>query len=90
MIFGKAEVENEDLPATVAKVMEDANEKPRIVECIRLGVSQSGKTRPIKVKLCSVDAVASIMHNAKHLKDSSTNKCTFIGLDRTIEERGRH
>lgn len=90
MIFGKSEAENEDLTATVDNIMEDINEKPRILECIRVGVRQNGKQRPIKVRLGSAEAVASILRNAKHLKNSTTNKNTFIGPDRTIEERDIH
>ena len=54
MIFGKSEVPNEDVAATVAEIMQDTNEKPRIVECIRVGTFQVGKPRPIKVKLCNL------------------------------------
>ena len=90
MIFGKNEVPNEDVAATVAEIMQDMNEKPRVVECIRVGTFQVGKPRPIKVKLCSADAVSSILRGAKHLKNSGSNKNTFIAPDRTQEERAAH
>ena len=47
MIFGKSEVPNEDVAATVAEIMQDTNEKPRIVECIRVGTFQVEKPRPM-------------------------------------------
>ena len=79
-----------DVAATVAEIMQDTNEKPRVVECIRVGTFQVGKPRPIKVKLCSADAVSSILRSAKHLKNSGNNKTTFIAPDRTQEERAAH
>ena len=66
------------------------NEKPRVIECIRIGTPAIGKPRPIKVKLPSSDAVLSILRNAKSLKNSNTNKATFIGPDRSKEERATH
>ena len=92
MIFGKAEVENEDVGDTVANVLNDMNEKPRPIECLRVGkvTDTTGKPRPIKVKLSSSDAVANILRNAKLLKNSVDNKATFIGPDRSREERAAH
>ena len=69
-------------------MLEDLNEKPRIIECRRIGKVQRGKPRPIKVfKLTSSDAVAHILRKAKVLKSSEQNKTTFIAPDRTAEER---
>jgi hypothetical protein len=90
VIFGKAEEVNEDVANTVDQVLRDINEKPRVIECIRIGTPANGKPRPIKVKLPSSDAVLSVLRNAKALKDSNTNKATFIGPDRSKEERAAH
>jgi hypothetical protein len=90
MIFGKEEVPDEDISATVDEVMHELNEKPRVIECVRVGLFEQGKSRPIKVRLTSFDTVANVLRNAKHLKNSSNNKATFIGPDRSKEERTEH
>jgi hypothetical protein len=93
LIFGKSEVTNEDVAATVAELLLDIDEKPRLVECRRIGARESaseGKPRPIKVKLSSSDAVSSVLRNASALKNSATNKSTFLAPDRTLEERTAH
>jgi len=91
IIFGKEELSDEDVTATVIEIFEDANEKPRVVECIRVGpLSKLGKPRPIKVKLCSADAVFNILRSAKNLKGSSRNSGTYIAPDRTLEEQATH
>lgn len=87
MIIGKADVENEDLSSTVAEILQDINEKPQIVECLRVGFFKSDKIRPIRVKLRSTEAVSCVLRNAKDLKNSTNNKKTFLGPDRTLEER---
>jgi hypothetical protein len=87
VIFNKEERVAEDVAQIVSSVLEDLTEKPRIIECRRIGKPQHGKSRPIKVKLTSSDAVAHILRKAKVLKSSEENKATFIGPDRTIEER---
>ena len=87
IIFNKEENANEVLTQTLSGVFEDLNEKPRIIECRRIGKVQRGKPRPIKVKLTSSDAVAHILRKAKVLKSSEQNKTTFIAPDRTAEER---
>jgi hypothetical protein len=90
MIFGKEEAPNEDIVTTVAEIMQDLNEKPRVVECTRVGPSEQGKSRPIKVQLTSSDAVSNVLRNTKLLKNSCNNKATFVGPDRSKEERAEH
>ena len=93
LIFGKSEVTNEDVAATVAEILLDIDERPKLVECRRIGARESaseGKPRPIKVKLSSSDAVSSVLRNASALKISATNKSTFLAPDRTLEERLAH
>ena len=90
MIFGKGEVLNEDVSETVAELLQDMNVKPRVVECMRVGTAETGKSRPIKVKLTSIDAVSGILRNARNLKNSVSNRATFIGPDRSTEERAEH
>ena len=79
-----------DVAETVSEILLDINEKPRVVECIRIGTSRVGSVRPIKVKLFSADAVSSVLRSAKHLKNSDRNKNTFIAPDRTQTEQAAH
>ena len=90
MIFGKEERANEDLFQTISEILEDVKEKPRVIECSRVGGLKPGKSRPIKVKLYSSDAVSHVLRKAKHLKSSEQNRSTFICPDRTKEERETH
>ena len=90
MIFSKEEIPNEEISETVAEILLDLNQKPQVVECTRVGNFEQGKPRPIKVKLASYDAVFNILRNAKCLKTSCKNKATFIGPDRSKEERAEH
>ena len=91
LIFGKPEVNNEDLAATVSEILLDTGEKPHLVECRRIGArGADNKRRPIKVKLTSSDAVLSILRNSSALKNSTDNKSIFLSPDRTPEERIAH
>ena len=90
LIFGKKEEDNETVLHTVTTVFEDLKEKPRVIECRRLGTISQGKCRPIKVKLSSSEAVLHILQNAKTLKTSSSNRNTYLAHDRTKEERAQH
>lgn len=90
MIFGKEEKSDEDLSQTISKIFEDVKEKPGLIEFRRIGIAKPGKPRPIKVKLSSSDAVFHVLRKAKDLKSSDTNRSTYIGPDRTKEEREAH
>ena len=90
IIFGKQEEESENVSVTVSKVFEDLNEKPRVVECRRLGTKSQDSCRPIKVKLSSSEAALHILRNAKNLKTSTSNSSTYLAQDRTNEERAKH
>ena len=87
MIFGKEERANEDLSETIADILRDVNEKPRVIECRRVGTVNAGKSRPIKVKLSSSDAVSHVLRKARDLKTSERHRSTFISPDRSAEER---
>ena len=90
MIFGKPDVEKEDLSSTVSDIFADLQEKPQLVECRRVGAAKPAKCRPIKVKLTSSEAVAYVLRKAKTLKSSNNNRATYITADRSEEERGLH
>ena len=90
MIFGKEDSAKEELSRTVTEVFEDMAVKPRLIECRRVGTVKTGKSRPIKVKLSSSDAVFDVLLNAKVLKTSDRNRLTYVSPDRTEQERGAH
>ena len=90
MIFGKEEKVNEDVSQTISEILEDVKEKPRVIECRRVGTVEPGKHRPIKVKLSSSDAVSHVLRKAKDLKSSEQNRSTFLCPDRNKEERDAH
>ena len=52
--------------------------------------SELGLFKSKNLALCSADAVSSILRGAKHLKNSGSNKNTFIASDRTQEERAAY
>jgi hypothetical protein len=90
MIYGKTESTDEDVLEGVAEILQDINEKPRVVECYRIGTAVEGKQRPIKVKLNGSDAVNNVLRSAKLLKNSRSNSSAYIGPDRSKDERIEH
>jgi hypothetical protein len=90
MIFGKQDIENEDLSLTMSEIFQDLDEKPQLVEYRRIGTARPGKCRPIKVKLSSSEAVSYVLRKAKLLKSSVKNQSTYITADRNQEERDLH
>ena len=90
LIFGKEDLEGEDLNSTVSEIFLDLEEKPQIIDCRRLGTARPGECRPIKVKLSCSDAVSCLMKKAKMLKSSERNKTTYLSEDRNKEERDLH
>ena len=87
MLFGKEDIENEDISETVSEIFEDLGEKPLIVEVRRIGTVKTGKCRPIKVKLSNPEAVAHVLRKSRVLKSSVKNRSTFLVADRSREER---
>ena len=90
MIFGKEETPDEGISVTVAELLHDLNQKPRVIESVRGGNVEQGTSRPTIVKLASFEAGSHVLRNAKCLKTSCRNKATFIGPDRSKEERAEH
>ena len=71
MIFGIEEDNGEQLSEKVSNFFEYLGEKPRH-ESLRIGFKcDTGKRRPVKVKLPSSDHVHRILKQAKTLKQSS-------------------
>ena len=87
MLFGVAEENEETVEEQAAVIFEQVEEKPRIVDCHRIGEAKDGVHRPIKVTLASSDSVQRVLRNAGRLKRSESFKAVFIAADRTVEER---
>ena len=68
-------------------VVEQVDEKPRIVDCHRIGGVKEGVNRPIKITLGSSDIVQRVLRNAGRLKRSEKFKGVYLSADRTVEER---
>ena len=60
---------------------------PRVSEVSRIGKVAEGKVRPIKVTLCSSDAVFNVLGKAGKLMRTEDYKKVYISVDRTFEER---
>ena len=86
MVFGMSEEAEEDVSDKITAVFEEISEKPRF-EAARIGREKTGKVRPIKVSLCSSDAVHQILAKARNLRTSTSHRSVYIEPDRSLEER---
>ena len=83
MVFGVSEETGEDLSVKISSVFEKISEKPTY-EAARIGRTETGKVRPVKVSLRSSNAVHQILAKARKLKTSSSYT---PGPDRSPVER---
>ena len=86
-MFGVAEEDNQPLESRVEQILLHIGQKPRIVQCCRLGIVKDGATRPVKVTLSSQAVVGEVLRNAKQLKNVEDCRKIFICPDRTVEQR---
>ena len=87
VVFGLAEEEQEDLNSKVNVLLEQLEEKPKIMNCCRLGKSKSHLARPIKFSVSSSNIVYQILSKAKKLKDTEGYQSVYIAPDRSPEEQ---
>ena len=87
VIYGVAEEENQPLETRVGAIFQHVGQKPRIVECCRLGRVQDDATRPVKVTLSSSAIVTELLRNSKMLKNADGCQKIFVCPDRTVEQR---
>ena len=80
VMFGFAEEQTEQLESRVEEILQRIGQKPRIVECCRLGRVKDGAVRPVKVTFSS-------LRNAKQLRNAEGCRKIFICPDRTVEQR---
>ena len=89
IIYGAPETENQLLESQVENIFELVGQKPRIVDCCRLGRVGDGvrAKRPVKVSLSNSAIVSDILRNCKMLRNDKEYRNIFICPDRTIEQR---
>ena len=62
-------------------------QKPRTVDCCRLGKETEGSLRPVKVTLSSPSIVSEVLRNFKLLKDAEGCRQISIFPDKSVEQR---
>ena len=87
IIFGVSEDTKQPLETRVGEVLQQIGQKPRIIDCCRLGQEKEGAVRPVKITLSSSDVVTELLRNSKLLKDAEGCRQIFICPDRTVEQR---
>lgn len=87
VIFGVPEDITQTLETCVGGVLEHLGQKPRIVDCCRLGKEQEGAVRPVKVTLSNSSVATELLRKSKVLKDVEECRQIFICPDRTVEQR---
>ena len=81
------EDDEETVETMVSKLLEQLDEKPRIMDSKRIGQRAADSSRPIKFRVNSSETVFQILKKAKRLKDIDGYKTIYIAPDRTIHER---
>ena len=90
VIYGLPEKSEEILEKRVLEVLENIDEKPRIVSCCRMGrtVSDGGPAvKPIKFTLSGSDHVRRVLSKARKLREVEGYDSVYISPDRSAEQR---
>ncbi len=87
VVFGLPEEENEVVEDKVIQILEQLQEKPRIMSCSRLGKQKPSAVRPVRFSVHNSATVFQILQKAKMLKDIDSYKSIYLCPDRTIGER---
>ena len=87
MIFGLQEENDEDLESKVGEVLEHLNEKPRIVNCCRVGKGITKGVKPVKFTLSAWNSVRQILGKTKLLKEVEGYRAIYICPDRSPDDR---
>ena len=88
VLYGVSEEAIEQFNTRIGDILENTGQKPRILECFRLGKIQDGNIRPVKVKLeSSVIVREDVLRTTKLLKNAEGCRTIFIFPDRTVEQR---
>ena len=87
IIFCLPEGQTENVESNVSEILDLLEEKPKVIDCRRIGHVHPGKPRPIRFKVRNSNIVYQILRKAKRLKDIEGYKTVFISPDRSPEER---
>jgi hypothetical protein len=90
IVYGLAETKEENLEEKVSEVLQHLGEKPRIVNCCRMGkdVADGGPAvKPIKFTLAGTDLVRQILSKTRRLREVEGYTSVYICPDRSAENR---
>lgn len=90
VVFGVQEEQGEVVEQKVLDILAHLDEKPRIIECYRVGRPQQGAARPVRFTLSSSDLAHQILRKAAKLKSVDGYNYIYISPDRTFEQRLAH
>ncbi len=79
--------DDEILESKVSEVLNHLNEKPKLLNCCRIGKRAVVSVRPVKFTLSSSDQVWQILQKTKMLKEVEGCSSTYICPDRSVEDR---
>ena len=87
IIYGVTEESGENLNQCIESILTEIEEKPRIMDCCRIGNVQQDKCRPIKFTVSNHDHVRQILRKCKTLRTKEGYKSVYLSPDRTVDER---
>lgn len=87
IIYGLGEKEGENLEERICEVLEQLDEKPRIVNCCRMGKDGGPAVKPVKFSLAGTDHVRQILSKTRRLRDVDGYTSVYICPDRSAEQR---
>ena len=87
VVYGVKEESGEDLNQCIDNILSEIDEKPRIMDCCRIGVVKQDMCRPIKFTVANHDHVRQILRKCKALRTKPGYKSVYLSPDRTVEER---
>ena len=87
IVYGMREEKNENLEIKVQAVLENLDEKPRIVKCSRVGKEEPEKVRPVLFSLQTSDLTWQILKKSRMLKEVDGYSDVYICRDRSLEDR---
>ena len=87
VIYGVKEESGENLNQCIDSILTEIEEKPRIMDCCRIGKVQQDMCRPIKFTVSNHDHVRQILRKCKALRTKEGYKSVYLSPDRTVDER---
>ena len=82
-----AEEKGECATASVTKILEQLEEKPKFQQCRRIGQQRENAVCPIKFSVRSSDIVHQILSKPKQLREVERYKTVYLSPNRPPEER---